>query len=132
MVEVLDADSVGEVNKSSGRKGQRLTSLQEIAEEEGLIHPQYISEKGDVEAIILKHSTYSKLCDERDHLPDGELTQGVKSGLTDRYDVEFGMEVKGKGGQFMVLPNTDDFSSLMSSAQAELDKALEEEEEEED
>jgi len=115
----------GEVLKKSGRKGRRLSSIIESVKRHGKIHPQFISDDNEVEAVLLKHSDYEQDCADLEHYPAKELTQGVKSGLTHRNDIEFGFNWKGREGQYMVIPASDTFSSVITEAQQVLNEALE-------
>jgi len=123
-IEMMDSDDSGDLTKDSGRKGKRLSSIQLAGKKYGKIHPSQI-ENGKIQGIIVKHSDYLKVLEDNDHLPDKKLTSGVKSGLTHRYNVEFGYTIEGKSGQYMVIkPYKDKFNSLMTTAQKELDKHL--------
>lgn len=136
MVEIIDEDEAKSLTKSSGRKGKRLESFRMAAEEKGKIVPDLLNENDDgemeVEGIMVSHEDYKDLCKENDALPDKLLTQGVKSGATNRYDVEFGYKLDGETGEFMVIPNNDKFNGVMAEAQAAVDEQFNAEEDEED
>ncbi len=116
----MDADG-DSLKKDSGRKGARLSSLQEASRELGQIHPDKVRD-GEVKALLVKQSEYEEFLDEKDYFPSKKLTQGVKSGVTNRYEVEFGYQIDGRAGQYMVIPNTDDFKVSMKEAQKIIDQ----------
>lgn len=119
MVEFINTDS--ELTKDSGRKGGRLASIQYAVKEKGKIHPDLVND-GEIEGLILSHSDYEQILEDNERFPSKKLTQGVKSGVTNRYDVEFGFKIQGNSDKFMVIPNTDDFSDAMKTAQELLDE----------
>lgn len=124
-----DEEEAGALTKESGRRGQRLESLVVAARQHGKIHPDLINDEGELEGLLIDADEYQAMCEENDNFPD-KWTSGVKSGLRNRYEVDFGYSINGRG-DFIKLPaDNDNFADVMADAQQTVDEALAEEDEE--
>lgn len=128
-MEIMSEEDAGSLSKDSGRKGSRLRSIQRALEEAGKVHPSHI-EDGEVTALIVSHRDYLDLLEADDSLPSKKLTDGVKSGLTHRYDIQFNFEEEGSSSKYMVIQPTEEgnFTQYFEEAQSQLDAQREEEE----